>query len=163
MTAYDSIVVGNDFVSEHWLAEQFPAAVRTLRAGWKEREEHTKTTPRSGLVALATTFGRDLVRAREEPADVSRLRELHAQLREALQLPGEESPWAGERAGQELTVPAVVPRSPNGTHLLVLQAQDAATVEDVIDSEGAGRLLTPAKIENADEPRTAKVISEVFG
>ena len=48
MTRFDSIVVGNDLVSEHWLAEQFPAAVAAMRAGWKEREEFGKVTPRSG-------------------------------------------------------------------------------------------------------------------
>ena len=32
MTRFDSVVVGNDLVSEHWLAEQFPATVKALRA-----------------------------------------------------------------------------------------------------------------------------------
>ena len=54
MSAFDSIVVGNDLVSEHWLAEQFPATVKTLRTAWTEREGYGKETPRSGLRALAT-------------------------------------------------------------------------------------------------------------
>ena len=139
MTRFDSIVVGNDLVSEHWLAEQFPAAVAAMRVGWKEREEFDKTTPRSGLTALASRFGADLVKAREQ-GDDALLRSLHEAVREALLLPGEEIAWTGGRA--DTTIAAVAPRTPSGTPpLLVLQAHDAATVEDLLDGEGAGRLL----------------------
>ncbi len=166
MSRFDSIVVGNDLVSEHWLAEQFPATVRTLRAGWKEQEEHSKTTPRSGLIALSATFGAELVRLRERSdtgrGDVERLRSLHAAVRDALLIPGEETVWRSERAGNEMAVPAVVPQTPSGTHLLVLQARDAETVEDVLDDEGDGRLLSPATVDGAEETSTARVISGVF-
>jgi len=124
MSRFDSVVVGNDLVSEHWLAEQFPATVKTLRATWKDREEHNKPTPRSGLIALSATFGAKLVRLREQD-DADRLRALHAAVRDALQIPGEESAWSSARSGSELTVPAVASSTPSGTHLLVLQARDA--------------------------------------
>ena len=161
VSRFDSIVVGNDLVSEHWLAEQFPATVKTLRAGWKEREEHSKTTPRSGLLALSATFGAELVRLREN-ADVDRLRALHASVREAMQIPGEEAGWSSERAGKEMTVPAVASLTPSGTHLLVVQARDAETVEDLLDGAGAGHLLSPATVDGAEETSTARVISGVF-
>ena len=161
MSRFDSIVVGNDLVSEHWLAEQFPATVKTLRAEWKEREEHSKTTPRSGLIALSATFGAELVRLREY-ADVERLQALHAKVREALHIPGAEAGWSSERAGNEMTVPAVASSTPSGTHLLVLQARDAQTVEDLLDSDGAGHLLRPATVDGAEETSTARVISGVF-
>ncbi|MGH3843604.1 MAG: Eco57I restriction-modification methylase domain-containing protein, partial [Pseudonocardiaceae bacterium] len=161
MSRFDSIVVGNDLVSEHWLAEQFPATVKTLRAAWKEREEHSKTTPRSGLVALSATFGAELVPLREY-ADLGGLRTLHAQVREALHLPSEEADWSSDRAGKDMTVPAVVSTTPSGTHLLVLQAHDAQTVEDLLDGEGAGHLLSPATVDGAEETATARVISGVF-
>ncbi|WP_250550311.1 Eco57I restriction-modification methylase domain-containing protein [Pseudonocardia sp. H11422] len=61
-----------------------------------------------------------------------------------------------------MTVPAVVSPSPTGTHLLVLQAHDAATVEDVLDAGGAGRLLKPATVDGVEETSTAAVISGVF-
>src|SRR3954463_7697073 len=103
MSGFDTIVVGNDLVSEHWLAEQFPATVKALRAAWKEREEHGKATPRSGLLGLAATFGVDLGRLRERAAmdreDLDGLSRLHASVRSALQFPGEEGPWLGERGG----------------------------------------------------------------
>ncbi|MGH4015557.1 MAG: Eco57I restriction-modification methylase domain-containing protein [Pseudonocardiaceae bacterium] len=161
MSRFDSVVVGNDLVSEHWLAEQFPATVKTLRAAWKEREEHSKATPRSGLLTLSATFGAELVRLRED-ADVDRLRALHATVRKALQLPSEEADWSGERAGKEMTVPAAASSTPSGTHLLVLQARDAETVEDLLDGDGAGHLLSPATVDGAEETSTARVISGVF-
>ena len=161
MTRFDTIVVGNDFVSEHWLAEQFPATVTKQRAVWKEREEHQKVTPRSALTALAGSFGRELVRLRES-GDVERLRELHAAIRSALLIDGEETTWTSERAGGEMTVPAVVGSTPSGTHLLVLQARDAATVEDVLDADGVGHLLGPATVDGVAESATAAVVSGVF-
>lgn len=166
MSGFDTIVVGNDLVSEHWLAEQFPVTVRNLRGAWKEREEHGKATPRSGLLALAGTFGVGLARFRERAAsgrdDQDGLRELHAAVRSALQLPGEEAVWVGERGGAELAVPAVAPGAPDGTPLLILQAHDAGTVEDLLDSEGKGRLLTPAQLGPTTIEATATAVSEVF-
>ncbi|GAA4785578.1 class I SAM-dependent DNA methyltransferase [Actinomycetospora chlora] len=161
MTRFDTIVVGNDFVSEHWLAEQFSATVTKQRAVWKEREEHQKVTPRSALTALAGSFGHELVRLRES-GDVERLRELHAAIRSALLIDGEETTWTSERAGGEMTVPAVVGSTPSGTHLLVLQARDAATVEDVLDADGVGHLLSPATVDGVAESATAAVVSGVF-
>ncbi|MGH3628591.1 MAG: Eco57I restriction-modification methylase domain-containing protein [Sciscionella sp.] len=166
MSRFDSIVVGNDLVSEHWLAEQFPATVKALRASWKEREDKNKTTPRSGLLALSRTFGAGLTRLRERSGNgdggSEQLRALHATVREALCIPGQELAWTAARAGGEMTVPAVVSRTPSGTHLLVLQARDAETVEDVLDAEGAGHLLSPAVVGGAEETATARVISRIF-
>jgi hypothetical protein len=166
MSSFDSIVIGNDLVSEHWLAEQFPATVKTLRGAWKEREEYGKATPRSGLLALAGPFGARLARLREHggngPGGSDELRELHATVRAALQLAGEEAPWVGERGGAELTVAAVAASSPTGTPLLVLQARDAATVEDLLDGDGKGQLLTPVQLGPVTITSTATAISEVF-
>ncbi|MDN5914706.1 MAG: restriction endonuclease subunit M [Pseudonocardia sp.] len=161
MTRYDSVVVGNDFVSEHWLAEQFPKTVLTARAAWKEREEHGKPTPRAGLKAVAARFGRDLVRLRESGSEDG-LRDLHAEVRRALLIPGDEREWASERAGGEMTVAAIAPASTTGTTLLVLQARDAGRVEDLLDVDGAGHLLTPATLDGAHESATAAVISGLF-
>jgi hypothetical protein len=166
MTSFDSIVVGNDLVSEHWLAEQFPATVKVLRSAWKEREEQDKPTPRSGLLSLAGGFGSRLAKLREQGSTTPRgfdgLRELHAAIRVALQLAGDEVPWVGERGGAELIIAAVAPGAPTGTPVLVLQARDANTVEDLLDAEGSGRLLTPAQLGPAVIESTATAISEVF-
>ena len=142
MSRFDSIVVGNDLVSEHWLAEQFPATVKAQRTAWKEREDHGKTTPRSGLLRSGRTWRRSSCVSASR-ATPTKLREWHASVRAALGFSGDETAWSGERGGQETTVPAVVVSSPTGTHLLVVQARDARSVEDLLDvgDEGAGHLL----------------------
>ena len=163
MSRFDTIVVANDVVSEHWLAEQFPGTVRDLRAAWKERESLGKQTPRSGLLALTSTFGAALTRLREQDS-AEELRALHARVMAALLPGGTETTWAGDRGGAELTVDGMVHSTPTGTHLIVLQAHDAATVEDLLDSSdgGAGQLLTPARLGSAAITATATVISELF-
>ncbi len=163
MSRFDTIVVGNDVVSEHWLAEQFAGTVRDLRAAWKERESLGKQTPRSGLLALTSTFGAALTRLREQDS-AEELRALHARVMAALLPGGTETTWAGDRGGAELTVDGMVHSTPTGTHLIVLQAHDAATVEDLLDSSdgGAGQLLTPAQLGSAAITATATVISELF-
>jgi hypothetical protein len=166
MSSFDSIVVGNDLVSEHWLAEQFPATVKSLRGAWKEREDYGKATPRSALLTLAGTFGVGLARLRERGTagrgEEAELRALHAAVRGALQLPGDEHVWVGERGGAELSIAAVAPGAPTGTPFLVLQAHDAATVEDLLDADGNGQLLTPAQLGPSTIASTATAISELF-
>ena len=163
MSRFDTIVVGNDVVSEHWLTEQFPGTVRDLRAAWKERESLGKQTPRSGLLALTSTFGAALTRLRERDS-AEELRALHARVMAALLPGGTETTWADDRGGAELAVDGMVHSTPTGTHLIVLQAHDAATVEDLLDSSdgGAGQLLTPAQLGSAAITATATVISELF-
>ncbi|MGE0844168.1 Eco57I restriction-modification methylase domain-containing protein [Pseudonocardia sp.] len=182
MSAFDTIVVENDFVSEHWLAEQFPATVRARRAEWKEREDHAKVTPRSGLISLAGDFGRDLVRYRETESQHheqlaqksqkqiqaertqldAQLNALHQAIRAALLLPAEETTWIGSRTDTELTVRAAVPQSPDGTPLVVLQARDAADIEDLLNANGAGHLLTPATVDGVEVSATSEVLSGLF-
>ncbi|WP_138757576.1 DNA methyltransferase [Modestobacter altitudinis] len=171
MSAFDSIVVGNDLVSEHWLAEQFPATVKTLRTAWAERESYGKETPRSGLRALAGTFVDRLTRIREADAagrdTTEPLNALHTAVRAALQLPGDETSWTGDRGAAELTVDAIALGSPASTPLLVLQARDALTVEDLLDDEdddatGRGHLLHPVQLGNETISATATAISEIF-
>lgn len=155
MTSYDTVVVGNDLVSEHWLAERFPTTVKALRAEWKDREQHDKRTPRTGLTGLRSRFTARLTTLRERGGDPG---ELHAAVRAALLLDGPEEPWTGRRPGHEVTVTAVARAG-----LLVVQGRDAATVEDLLDTDGAGRLVTAAEVDGAPEERTAKLLSEVFG
>lgn len=54
ISAYDSIVVEGDFISEHYLAEEFGARVRALRKDWIEREHNDQRTPRQELAALSS-------------------------------------------------------------------------------------------------------------
>ncbi|WP_243790792.1 Eco57I restriction-modification methylase domain-containing protein [Saccharopolyspora gloriosae] len=181
MSSFDSIVVSGEFVSEHYLVEQFPARVRTLRKTWAEREELKVATPRSGLLAVAGSVVSSLTAAREGRA--GELPELYRRLRVALgfvsgggasdgdgSVDSVPEPVRVQRRGAEVEVRAVPVRTASGLHLVVLEAADAATVEDVLDwhpdsardAEGAGRLLDPALIDGKPEHGTARVISALF-
>ena len=83
-------------------------------------------------------------------------------MRAALQLPGEEACGSASAAAPNCTFAAVAPGAPDGTPLLVLQAHDAGTVEDLLDGEGKGRLLTPAQLGPTTIEATATAVSEVF-
>ncbi|MGW0894349.1 Eco57I restriction-modification methylase domain-containing protein [Saccharopolyspora sp. NPDC002578] len=185
MSSFDSIVVSGEFVSEHYLVEQFPARVRTLRKTWAEREELKVATPRSGLLSVAGSVVSSLTAAREGRA--GELPELYRRLRVALgfvsgggasdgdgSVDSVPEPVRVQRRGAEVEVRAVPVRTASGLHLVVLEAADAATVEDVLDwqpdsardaereTAGAGRLLDPALIDGKPEHGTARVISALF-
>lgn len=52
MSMFDSIANVNDYLSEHWLAEVFPAKLKDLAATWKELAAKGKPTPVRGLASL---------------------------------------------------------------------------------------------------------------
>ncbi len=52
MSMFDSISNVNDYLSEHWLAEVFPAKLKDLATTWKELASKGKATPVRGLVSL---------------------------------------------------------------------------------------------------------------
>jgi hypothetical protein len=167
MTRFDSIVVGNELVSEHYLSAEFPARVRDLRKRWAELEEYRKPTARAGLSSISGELTGQLVTLREAAED-QRPDLLHARyqrVRDALGLDGDRVTWQFERSGEDVVVPAVVHRTPSGPHLVILEARDAATVEDVLDADGAGHLLEPlTAADGTGQPMTAtkKAVSAVF-
>ncbi|WIM87436.1 restriction endonuclease subunit M [Candidatus Mycobacterium wuenschmannii] len=56
MTLFDSIANVNDYLSEHWLAEVFPAKLKELSATWKELAGKGKETPVRGLATLNGSY-----------------------------------------------------------------------------------------------------------
>lgn len=52
MSIFDSVSNVNDYLSEHWLAEVFPAKLKDLAMIWKELASKGKATPVRGLVSL---------------------------------------------------------------------------------------------------------------
>lgn len=166
MTAYDSIVVEGDFISEHYLGEEFGARVAALRKDWAEREKNEQTTPREGLTTLSTGFVAALTRYRENP-NPERLAALYEDIREALQLERADSGHAAElftswRGHEQLSVQATIFRDSGKAHLLVLEAADAHSVEDVLDSEAAGHLVSPLMVGDTPELSTARALSTLF-
>ncbi|MGH3864034.1 MAG: hypothetical protein ACRDSQ_31435, partial [Actinokineospora sp.] len=165
MTAYDSIVVEGEFVSEHFLAEEFAARVRSLRREWSEREQahpDLTVTARQGLTRLAARLVVELTKGRERDTD-DYLPALHDGVAEALLLDREPEEFVSFRAGVEQTVPARVFRDSGRVPLLVLEARDARAVEELFDHEdGTGVLLSPLVCGAETQHATVKVLSNLF-
>ena len=53
---FDSINNVNDFLSDHWLAEVFPARLKDLTARWRDNSEHAKPVPVGALSSVATPY-----------------------------------------------------------------------------------------------------------
>lgn len=171
MARFDSVVVGEEWISEHYLTsdarkDTFLAHVLRLRKTWQEYEELGKSTPRSDLTARAT----DIAAAVAALGDVTpaatgdEVHRLHTLLRRALHLDREAVDWLAERSGAEIRIPAAVAHpTPTGTALVILQAMPVHAVEEVLDTDsGSGRLLTPALIDGKPDDVTARVVSTVF-
>ncbi|MFN8075143.1 MAG: hypothetical protein U0Q15_06945 [Kineosporiaceae bacterium] len=170
MTRFDTVVVGQELLSEHYLAEEFGAEVRRLRKDWAQVEEFGKRTPRSGLVELAGSFTGELVRARDLPADrrPDALRALYARTRAALCLPEEVSRWSFVHRGADAHIEAAAHRTPSGVSLLVVEADDAATVEAFTDADAPVTLLSPVQVGDPEgaltpeESVATRAVSAVF-
>jgi hypothetical protein len=160
VSRFDSIVVEGDFVSEHYLAEEFGIRVRALRKDWAEREATGQNTPRQALTTWSTGFVSALSRYRKNARGGSA--ELYSGIRSALQLDRAAETFTSWRGSDQLTVPATVFRDSGSVHLLVLDAQDAHSIEDVLDNEGAGKLAEPLLVGDTPEPATARAISNLF-
>ncbi len=48
MSRFDSIVVGQDLVSDHYLTADFDTRLRAVRKQWAELESYEKHTPTNG-------------------------------------------------------------------------------------------------------------------
>lgn len=160
MTRFDSIKIEGDFVSEHYLVEEFGGRVRALRKDWSEREATGQATPRQGLTAWSGGFVAALTAYRENP-DGGPVR-LYDGIRAALHLDRTVEHFTTWRGSEQLTLPATVFRDSGRVHLLVLDAGDAPTVEDVLDTGAAGRLVAPLMAGDKPEPATARVLSTLF-
>ncbi len=160
MSGFDSIVVEGDFVSEHFLAEEFGRKVRELRKAWAEREKSDGFTPRRALTEWSRDFPAHLTRAREHPH--ARRDDLDTGVQQALGLHRQPEEFTSWRGNEQVRLPATVFRDAGAVHLLVLRAHDARTVEDILDAGAAGRLREPMRVGEVEQPVTAKALSTVF-
>jgi hypothetical protein len=171
MARFDSIIVGEEWISEHYLTSDagkgtFGSHVRALGKQWDEIEALDKSTPHSGLRGQATRIAAATAALGDDPAsaDPDDVRTLHSVLRQALVIDREVGTWHGNRSGADIKVPdAIAHPTPTGTSLLILQARPAQSVEDALDADtGVGRLLTPATIDGKPELATTTVVSTAF-
>ncbi|MEX5635478.1 Eco57I restriction-modification methylase domain-containing protein [Parafrankia sp. FMc2] len=172
MPSFDAVIVGESWISEHYLTSDartgsFLAEVLALRTRWKAEEDDGHLTARSALRDAATPLARLFGGLGEQPSDED-VREVHREVRRALRLDREPTPWVSDRSGDEVRLPtAVVHPSPTGTALIILEATPAGAVEDILTTPDAagprvGQLLDPAVVDGKPQASVAKAVSSVF-
>ena len=134
MPSYDSIVVGEDWISEHYFTTDSPreslqGRVIELRKEWDAEAAEGRDTVRRHLLGAAGELQVALSALAENPEAAPAA---HALIRTTLGFPGELNDYAGERAGTELRLPHA--RVPGVTSTLFLQAVPVESFDDLLDS-----------------------------
>lgn len=161
MASFDSIVIGEDWISEHYFTtdsvkESFQGKVLELRKFWEAEAKENRTTVRQDFLAACRDLQTQLAALSENPDGAAAA---HALARHALGFPGDLTTFHGERAGAELDVPASALPGVDG--VLFLQAHPVDSVDELLDPD-TGRLIEPATEENKQIAAASKVVSAAF-
>lgn len=161
MASFDSIVIGEDWISEHYFTtdstkESFQGKVLELRKFWDAEAKEDRTTVRHDFLAGCRELQTQLAALSENPDGAAAA---HALARRALGFPGDLTTFSGERAGAELDIPASA--LPGITGVLFLQAHPVESVDELLDPD-TGRLIESATEENKPIAAASKVISAAF-
>lgn len=162
MPAFDSIVVGEDWISEHYFTtdstkESFQSEVLKLRKQW---DEVTKSGHDSTLKKFLQARGNlqmELAGLLEQPGNSSAV---YQHVREALGYQGATAALATERAGTELVVPNVWASANGG--LLFIEASPVEAMEDLLDSSKASMLGSALVDSKAADYAAPKLVSELY-
>lgn len=161
MPSFDSIVVGEDWISEHYFTtdsvkESFHGKVMELRKSWDAEAKEGRTTVRSALLSAARDLQTELAALAENPEPAPKA---HAHVRTVFGYEGELAPFTAERAGSALQIPdAQLTGTPD---VLFLQANPVASLEDLLDPD-TGHLITPAVEDNKPIDSVSKAVSAAF-
>ncbi|WP_416383098.1 DNA methyltransferase [Nocardia cyriacigeorgica] len=159
--SFDSIVVGEDWISEHYFTtdsvkESFHGRVLELRKGWDAEAKEGRDTVRSRFLAAARDLHTTLAALAESAATAPKA---HTQLREVFGYSGELTDFTAERAGSELLIPdAQLAGTPD---VLFLQANPVDSLEDLLDPD-TGRLITAATEDGKPIESLSKAVSAAF-
>ncbi|MCC3314756.1 DNA methyltransferase [Nocardia africana] len=161
MPSFDSIVVGEDWISEHYFTtdsvkESFHGKVLELRKTWDAEAKEGRPTVRSTLLAAARDLQTALAALAEDPDAAPKA---HAQVRAAFGYQGELTPFTAERAGSELEIPDG--QLPDISDVLFLQANPVNSLEDLLAPE-TGLLITPATEDGKPIESASKAVSAAF-
>ncbi|BCN43453.1 Eco57I restriction-modification methylase domain-containing protein [Prescottella equi] len=161
MASFDSIVIGEDWISEHYFTtdsakESFHGKVLELRKLWDAEKKDGRSTIRDDLLAATGELQTALAALAENPDAAP---EAHALTRTALGYPAALSTFTAERAGSELAIPNA--RLDGVTSVLFLQAVPAASIEDLLDPD-TGQLITPAIEDGKPIESASKAVSAAF-
>ncbi|WP_026542933.1 DNA methyltransferase [Paenarthrobacter nicotinovorans] len=162
MPSFDSIVVGEDWISEHFFTtdstkESFQAEVVKLRKTWDEAAKEGHSTTPSRFAEVRGRLQILLAGLSEDPAAAS---EAYALLRGALGFHGTTAAATFERSGTETLVPGVW--ATENSELLFVEAAPADALEDVLSTVlPLGRVLVDGK-EASPALTVAKAVSEAY-
>jgi hypothetical protein len=161
MPSFDSIVVGEDWISEHFFTtdstkESFQAEVIKLRKSWDEQAKEGHPTTLSRFSEVRGRLQILLAGLAEDPAGA---REAYATLRTALGFKGTTAAVTFERSGTETLVPGVW--KTENADVVFLEAGAADAAEDVLSSvKPLGSVLVDGK--EMPSLTLAKLVSEIY-
>lgn len=160
MPSFDSIVVGEDWISEHFFTtdstkESYQAEVIKLRKSWDEQAKDGDPTT---LTRFAEVRGRLQALLAGLAEDQSGAAEAYSVLRHALGFQGTTAAVTFNRSGTETTVTGVW--STSQSEVLFLEGTPADSPEDVLSSvQPLGRVLVDGK---ETDLTAAKLVSEMY-
>ncbi|EKT76861.1 hypothetical protein WSS_A40620 [Rhodococcus opacus M213] len=161
MASFDSIVIGEDWISEHYFTtdsakESFHGKVLELRKLWDAEKKEGRTTVRDDLLAATGDLQTVLAGLAENPDAAP---EAHTLTRTTLGYPAALSTFTTERAGSELAIPDA--KLDGAASVLFLQAVPVTSIEDLLDPE-TGLLITPAVEDGKPIESASKAVSAAF-
>ena len=161
MASFDSIVIGEDWISEHYFTtdsakESFHGKVLELRKLWDAEKKEGRTTVRDDLLAATKDLQTALAGLAENPDNAP---EVHALTRTTFGYPAALATFTAERAGSELEIPNA--KLDGVAEALFLQAVPVASIEDLLDPD-TGLLITPAVEDNKPIDSASKAVSAAF-
>ncbi|MFZ2528249.1 MAG: DNA methyltransferase, partial [Rhodococcus sp. (in: high G+C Gram-positive bacteria)] len=161
MASFDSIVIGEDWISEHYFTtdsvkESFHGKVLELRKGWDAEKKDGRSTVRDDLLAATGDLQTALAALAENPDAAG---DAHALTRTAFGYPAALSTFTAERAGSELEIPDA--QLDGIASVLFLQAVPVASIEDLLDPD-TGLLITPAVEDGKPIESASKAVSAAF-
>ena len=169
MATSDALVLGEDFVSEHYFttdarSQSFQARVTERRKAWDTERESGQSTPRSRYTEARGDLERAFIGLAEN-ADTDVLDALNTRLRNILGFENEIR-WETERIGGRDDEPgpviAVRTRGLTGpAPLVIVEARGALALEDLL-SKDEKTLLRSFHTDDEEIVSTARLLSHLF-
>lgn len=169
MTMFDSIANVNDYLSEHWLAEVFPAKLKDLAATWKELAAKGKPTPVRGLASLNGAYLTGLASLPEPTHQDFRdlVTQVHQGLMGAVGFDTQPTILETAQAETPINVPLLgrfsSPTSTDALHILQALPVDSADALLGNDAELLDPVTLAVTSEKTDQiASVAKAITQIF-
>lgn len=161
MASYDSIVVGEDWISEHYFTtdsprESFQGKVFELRKQWDAEAKEGRDTVRHRLLTATGELQTALSALAENPDGAL---DAHTLVRRTLGYPETLTEFISERAGTELRLPNAQP--PGVTSILLLQAHPVESIDDLLDPQ-TSQLLKAGDEDGKPIQAVSKAVSAAF-